>query len=104
MLSGIKPAEPGRPARDEPALRARLGATAGEVMARIDAGGTEFPGEPGPPALDDPDALARVRATFVDGTDGWLLATIPGARGSVYTGGHLPGPDIYGEIYDWLAG
>ncbi|MBM2619131.1 alpha/beta fold hydrolase [Actinoplanes sp. LDG1-06] len=33
----------------------------------------------------------------------WLLANIPGAAGHVYDGGHLPGQDVYGEIYDWLS-
>jgi pimeloyl-ACP methyl ester carboxylesterase len=32
----------------------------------------------------------------------WLLANIATAQGHVYAGGHLPGPDVYGEIYDWL--
>jgi len=32
----------------------------------------------------------------------WLLAHIPTAQGNVYDGAHLPGPDVYSEIYDWL--
>jgi pimeloyl-ACP methyl ester carboxylesterase len=33
----------------------------------------------------------------------WLLTHIPGAEGHAYTGGHLPGPDLYQEIYEWLT-
>ena len=33
----------------------------------------------------------------------WMLTHIPGAEGHVYTGGHLPDPDVYVEIYDWLT-
>ena len=72
VLSGIKPASDGTPARDEPGLRTRLAEVAAEIMGRINDGGPEFPGEPGPAALDDPDAMARLRATFADGTDGWV--------------------------------
>jgi len=32
----------------------------------------------------------------------WLLTHIPKAQGRVYAGGHLPGADVYREIYDWL--
>jgi len=143
VLSGIKP-DPGR----QPALRAGLEGIARDIMARIEAGGPEFPPDPGaeplPPALDDPDAMARLRATFVESFDGWLddsaafarpwgfdpaavkapvgiwrgtadanvpadhaewlLATIATAEGHVYTGGHLPGPAVYGQIYEWLKG
>lgn len=34
----------------------------------------------------------------------WLLANIAEARGHQYTGGHLPGPDTYREIFGWLRG
>ncbi|WP_127499956.1 alpha/beta fold hydrolase [Actinoplanes solisilvae] len=144
VLSGIKPSDPEKPARDETELRARLAETAASIMSKVEAGGPEFPGEPGPAARDDPDAMARLRATFVDSTDGWvddslafarpwgfdpstiavpvgvwrgtddetvpaenaewLLTHIPEAEGHVYTGGHLPGPEIYSEIYAWLRG
>ncbi|GAA0580377.1 alpha/beta hydrolase [Paractinoplanes ferrugineus] len=72
VLSGIKPADPGAAHSDETALRSRLAARAAEIMALIDAGGPEVPAGPGPAARTDPDAMARLRATFVDGTDGWL--------------------------------
>ncbi|MBO3741877.1 hypothetical protein [Actinoplanes flavus] len=32
----------------------------------------------------------------------WLLESIPGARAHRYTGGHVPGPEIFRQIYDWL--
>jgi pimeloyl-ACP methyl ester carboxylesterase len=142
VLSGIRPADPAKPVRDEPYLRARQAETTAAIMSAIEAGGPEFPAEPGPPARDDPDAMSRIRATFVDSSDGWvddslafarpwgfdpstisppvgvwhgthdeivpadhaewLLKHIPTARGHVYTGGHLPGPETYEEIYAWL--
>ena len=142
VLSGVMPADPGTPPKDEPELRSRLAEVAAEIMGRIDAGGPELPTEPGPPALNDLDAMARLRATFIDGMHGWvddslaftrpwgfelatitvpvgiwrgtsdanvsaehadyLLAHIATAQGHVYSGGHLPGADVYYEIYDWL--
>jgi pimeloyl-ACP methyl ester carboxylesterase len=72
VLSGIKPAEPGKPPREEFAVRSRLDKIAAEIMSWIDAGGPEVPTAPGPPARDDPDAMARLWATFVDGMDGWV--------------------------------
>ncbi|ASW56146.1 alpha/beta fold hydrolase [Plantactinospora sp. KBS50] len=76
VVSGIKPADPDHPVRDEPTVRGRLAEVAAETMARIDDGGPELPWEPGPPARDDPDAMARLRATFVEGTDGWVDDTL----------------------------
>lgn len=35
---------------------------------------------------------------------GWLLANIPGAQGHQYDGGHVPDPDTFVEIYEWLRG
>jgi pimeloyl-ACP methyl ester carboxylesterase len=72
VLSGVKPAEPGKPDRDESTVRSSLAEIAAEIMGRIDAGGPELPMRPGPAALEDPDAMARLRATFVDGMDGWV--------------------------------
>lgn len=80
LLSAIKPADPGKPRYDEPALRSRLAEVSAEIMERINAGGPELPTEPGPPALDDPDAMARLRATFIDGMDGWADDSIAFAR------------------------
>jgi pimeloyl-ACP methyl ester carboxylesterase len=142
VLSGVKP-HAGEPLPDEAAVRARLAEVAGEIMARVEAGGPELPNEPGPPALDDPEAMARLRATFLDSLDGWvddsfalaqpwgfdlssiivpvglwrgtgdanvsaehadyLLAHIATAQAYVYDGGHLPGADVYREIYEWLG-
>ncbi len=143
VLSGIKPADPGTPQHDETELRSRLAEVSAEIMGRIDDGGPELPTETGPPARDNPDAMARLRATFIDGTDGWvddslafaqpwgfelatitvptgiwrgtsdanvsaeqsdyLLAHIATAQGHVYSGGHMPGAEVYSEIYDWLS-
>lgn len=50
------------------------------IMGRIDDGGPELPTGPGPAARDDPDAMARLRATFVDGTHGWVDDTFALAR------------------------
>ena len=76
VVSGIKPAGPAtEPPPAQAALRTSLEDVARDIMARIAAGGPEFPPEPGapplPPARDDPDAMARLRATFVEGFDGW---------------------------------
>jgi pimeloyl-ACP methyl ester carboxylesterase len=72
VLSGVKPADPGTPAHEEAELRSRLAEVTAEIMGRIDDGGPELPAGPGPAARDDPDAMARLRATFVDGTHGWV--------------------------------
>jgi pimeloyl-ACP methyl ester carboxylesterase len=34
----------------------------------------------------------------------WLLTHIPAAGGHTYAGGHVPGPEVYLQIYDWLVG
>ncbi|WP_027341633.1 alpha/beta fold hydrolase [Hamadaea tsunoensis] len=143
VVSGIRPAEPGTPPRDEADERVQLAETAAAILANVADGGPEAPDEPEPFARDNPDAMARLRATFVDDIDGWiddrlafvqpwgfaleaigvpvgiwrgtddpfvpadhaeyLLAHIPGAADHVFTGGHLPGPDVYAEIFAWLA-
>ncbi|MCY1139976.1 alpha/beta hydrolase [Actinoplanes sp. Pm04-4] len=101
------PTEPGRPARDDPDAMARLRATFTESQDGW---------------LDDTLAFARPWGFDVEtitvptavwyGTNDqavsadqaqWLLSHIPDARGHLYVGGHLPGQDIYAEIYDWLA-
>jgi pimeloyl-ACP methyl ester carboxylesterase len=64
-------------ARSEQHIRPLLEDTAQQIMARIDAGGPEFPPDPhspappAPPARDDPAAMARLTATFVTSHDGW---------------------------------
>jgi hypothetical protein len=32
----------------------------------------------------------------------WLLAHLPTAHGHRFDGGHVPGPDMYGQIFKWL--
>ena len=52
-----------------------------DIMAKVEAGGPEFPGiPPGTPAREDPAAMARLRATFIDSQDGWVDDTIAFAR------------------------
>jgi pimeloyl-ACP methyl ester carboxylesterase len=80
VLSGSKPADPGTPLPDEAELRMRLAEIAADILDKIDAGGPEMPTEPGPPAISDPDAMARIRATFADGTDGWVDDRLAFAR------------------------
>ena len=101
------PFEPGPPARDNPDALARLRATFTDSLDGW---------------VDDTLAFARpwgfdvesirVPAAVWRGTDDqavpadhaeWLLSHIPGAERHVYTGGHLPGPGTWAEIYDWLA-
>ena len=79
VLSGIRPVRADPPPQ-ESSLRPRLEAHAAEIMSKIDDGGPESPWEPGPPARTDPDALARLRATFLDGTDGWVDDSLAFAR------------------------
>jgi pimeloyl-ACP methyl ester carboxylesterase len=71
-------------ARGEDAVRPSLEAAGRDIMARVYAGGPEFPpepgAEPGPPALGDPAALARLRATFADSLDGWVDDNLAFAR------------------------
>jgi pimeloyl-ACP methyl ester carboxylesterase len=101
-------AEPDPPALDDPDAMARLRATfvdgmdgwADDSLAFQRPWGFDPAGITVPVGIwrgtDDPN----VPAEDAD----WLLAHIPTAHGHVYTGGHLPGPDVYGEIYDWLRG
>jgi len=78
VLSGVKPGS--ATPTPEPELRARLAEVAAGVIGKAEAGGPETPFEPGPPARTDPDAMARLRATFVEGTDGWVDDTLAFAR------------------------
>jgi pimeloyl-ACP methyl ester carboxylesterase len=80
VLSGIRPPDPAPPP-DEPTLRSQLEQVADDIMAKIAAGGPEFPGESAAlPARDDPAAMARLRATFVDSHDGWVDDSLAFAR------------------------
>jgi pimeloyl-ACP methyl ester carboxylesterase len=71
VISGVRPADPSK-APGEAELRGQIAEVAAEIMGRIEDGGPELPIGPGPAARDDPEAMARLRATFVDGTDGWV--------------------------------
>ncbi|XVU21341.1 alpha/beta fold hydrolase [Actinoplanes sp. CA-054009] len=101
------PWEPGGPARDDPAAMERIRATFADSMDGWVDDSLSFARPWGFDA-----ARIAVPVGVWRGTDDqvvpaenaeWMLATIPGAQGHVYTGGHLPGPDVYGEIYDWLS-
>ncbi|WP_250033093.1 alpha/beta fold hydrolase [Paractinoplanes maris] len=100
------PAEPGPPARDDPDALARLHATFTDSLDGWVDDTLAF----GRPWGFDVEAIT-VPVALWRGTDDqavpadhaeWLLSHIPGAEGHVYTGGHLPGPDIYNDIYEWL--
>jgi len=101
------PDEPGPPALADPDAMARIRATFVDSMdgwvddtlafARpwgFDVGAITVPVRIWRGTADD-----RVPAEHAE----WLLARIATARGHVYDGGHLPGPDVYGRIYDWLG-
>jgi len=112
VLSGIKPADPGVAHSDETTLSSRLAARTAEVMAQIDAGGPEVPAQPGPAARTDPDAMARIRATFVDGTDGWVDDSLAFTRPWQFAPEKITVPvgiwrgthdtNVPGEHADWL--
>lgn len=97
---------PGPPARDDPAAMARLRATFTDSQ---DGWVDDTLAFARPWGFAMPDGAVPVGVWY--GSDDrnvgpehprWLLANIPGARGHRYTGGHLPGPDTYQEIYGWL--
>jgi pimeloyl-ACP methyl ester carboxylesterase len=100
------PTEPGPPALDDPDAMARLRATFVDGMDGW---------------VDDSLAFARPwgfdLATITVPVGVWrgthdvnvsaehaeyLLANIATAQGHVYSGGHLPGTDVYRRIFDWL--
>jgi pimeloyl-ACP methyl ester carboxylesterase len=98
---------PGPPARDDPAAMARLRATfvdshdgwVDDSLAFARPWGFGMPDGTVPVGVWHGTHDTNVPPEHAE----WLLANIPGARGHQYTGGHLPGPDIYREIYAWLA-
>lgn len=100
------PTEPGPPARDDPDAMARLRATFVDGMDGWVDDSFAFARRWGfePATITVPVALWRgtddphVSAEHTD----YLLAQIATAQGHVYQGGHLPGADVYDEIYDWL--
>lgn len=97
---------PGPPARDDPAAMARLRATFvdskdGWVDDNLALGrpwGFPMPGRAVPVGVWHGTHDDRVPPEHAQ----WLLENIAGAQGHQYTGGHLPGADIYREIYGWL--
>lgn len=102
------PWEPGPPVRDDPDAMARIRATFVDSMdGWVDdslAFGRDWgfsPAAIGVPVgvwrgTSDPSVPAEHAA--------WLLAHIPGAAGFVYDGGHVPGVEVYEQIYGWLGG
>lgn len=102
------PAEPGPAARADPDAMSRLRATFVDGMDGWVDDSLAFARPWGfdPGRITVPVGIWRgTEDTAVPPEHGdWLLAHIPTARGHVYAGGHLPGPDVYRQIYDWLRG
>lgn len=101
------PDEPGSVARDDPDAMARIRAT---FVDSMDGWTDDFLSfarpwgfEPG--QIEAPVAIWRGSrdAAVPAGHAEWMLAHIRTARGHVYDGEHLPGPDVYAEVFDWLA-
>lgn len=100
------PAEPGPAARTDPDAMARIRATFLDGMDGWVDDSLAFARPWGfePEKITVPVGIWRgtedtnVPAEHAD----WLLTHIPTAQGHTYTGGHLPGPDEYLKIYDWL--
>ncbi|MBU2668611.1 alpha/beta hydrolase [Actinoplanes bogorensis] len=98
---------PGPPARDDPDAVARLRAT---FVESID-GWVDDTLAFGRPWGFDPGAIAVPVGSWRGSDDtavpaedeAWIRASVPGARGYEYSGGHIPGVDTYGEIFGWLA-
>ncbi|MFG1994132.1 alpha/beta fold hydrolase [Actinoplanes sp. NPDC048988] len=101
------PWEPGTPARDDPAAMARIRATFTDSMDGWVDDSLAFARPWGFDAarIGVPVGVWRGTADPVVGPENaeWMLTSIPGARGHVYTGGHVPGTEVYEEIYDWLS-
>ena len=102
------PTEPGPAARTDPDAMARIRATYIDGMDGWVDDRLAFARPWGFPPEDIAVPVGIWRGTQdvnvpAEHAD-WLLAHIPTARGHVYAGGHLPGPDVYREIYDWLHG
>jgi len=94
-------------ARDDPDAMARLRATFVDSMdGWVDDGiALAAPWGFDPAGIAVPVGIwwgtgdEHVRSEHAD----WLLATIPGAVGHAYAGGHIPGPCVLDEIHAWLA-
>jgi pimeloyl-ACP methyl ester carboxylesterase len=102
------PAAPGPPARSDPDAMARIRATFVDGMDGWVDDSLAFARPWGfdPAQIGVPVGVWRGADDLTVSSDhaDWLLAHIPDARGHVYAGGHLPGADVYTEIYRWLAG
>ncbi|MEU4396869.1 alpha/beta hydrolase [Kribbella sp. NPDC023855] len=96
----------GPAARDDSDAMARLRATfvdsvdgwVDDTFALARSWGFELATITAPVGLWSGTADADVSSEHAD----YLLEHIPTAKGHVYTGGHLPGPEVYDEIYNWL--
>ncbi|MEV4349136.1 alpha/beta hydrolase [Actinoplanes sp. NPDC049596] len=101
------PSEPDKVARDDPAAMARVRATfvdsmdgwVDDSLAFAKPWGFDPAGIKAPVGVWRGDADPIVPAEEAE----WMLARIPGAEEHVYEGGHLPGPDVYRDIYEWMA-
>ncbi len=102
------PSEPGAPARDDPDAMARLRATfidsmdgwVDDSLAFDQPWGFDLATISVPVGLWRGTADAEVAAEHAD----YLLEHIPTAQSHIYSGGHVPGADVYREIYGWLSG
>jgi pimeloyl-ACP methyl ester carboxylesterase len=100
------PSEPGPPARDDPDAIARIRATfvdgmdgwVDDNLALAQPWGFELSAITVPVGLWRGTDDAKVSSEHLD----YLLAHIATAKGHTYGGGHLPGADVYREIYEWL--
>jgi pimeloyl-ACP methyl ester carboxylesterase len=102
------PSEPGPPARDDPSAMARLRATFVDSMDGWVDDSLAFTKDWGfdPARISVPVGIwhGTSDTTVPSAHASWLLSHIPTASGWSYDGGHLPGPEIYSQIYDWLGG
>jgi pimeloyl-ACP methyl ester carboxylesterase len=99
---------PGPPAREDPAAMARLRAT---FIDSLDGWVDDKIAFARPWGFAMPDGAVPVGIWYGTHDENvpsehaqWLLAHIPGAQGHQFAGGHMPGPDTYREIFDWLRG
>lgn len=100
------PNGPGPAARDDADAMARLRATfvdstdgwVDDSIALARPWGFDLATITAPVGLWSGTADANVSSEHAD----YLLEHIPTPQGHVYTGGHLPGPAVYDEIYNWL--
>ena len=100
------PTGSGPAARDDPDAMARLRATfvdstdgwVDDTFALAQPWGFDLATITAPVGLWSGTVDANVSSDHAD----YLLEHIPTAQGHVYTGGHVPDPAVYVEIYGWL--